>query len=295
MELEVISAPSLESSEYGKNVSEVFNKINTNFSTIVSAIDNINLTNELISLKNNDKFENLTNSIKNTLQKVFNTNKITTEILTSNIGEINIIKDTKDNYLYFTPVIYIDKEYLNSPNINSVDTTCEISGLYNEYGEWQITINKNIPRIYWNTDIKGYCWIINDIKTEISAQGIRGPKGESSSVTALQTVEVASLAEISETNNTYYIGKVLRYLNNNGEYTSDLDNLLIGSPAITTYTENTDNEETNIYSGYIYLTSDGGSQSYKSFKGIKMAFINNITDSDIENIWNEVMNTETNN
>ena len=101
----------------------------------------------------------------------------------SYITYISVFKDDVEGMMYIAnPYIFLDAR-LNwvSENHyagnNFIDKSCAITGVYTR-GSWSISIHKIIPTLYYDDGIKQYCWMVNDNKTGIIAQGVVGAKGQ---------------------------------------------------------------------------------------------------------------------
>lgn len=88
---------------------------------------------------------------------------------------------TVDNKITVTPfMIYIDprlssvSSYTGEKDFN--DTSCMLEIAAKDSG-YTIKANYLMPRLYWNKDVKAFCWNINGKQTSISAQGINGKDG----------------------------------------------------------------------------------------------------------------------
>ena len=88
---------------------------------------------------------------------------------------------TVDNKITVTPfMIYIDprlssvSSYTGEKDFN--DTSCMLEIAAKDSG-YTIKANYLMPRLYWNKNVKAFCWNINGKQTSISAQGINGKDG----------------------------------------------------------------------------------------------------------------------
>lgn len=57
-----------------------------------------------------------------------------------------------------------------------VDKSCMITATKSN-GVWIVEIHKVVPSLYFDTSIRQYCWMVNDEKTGIVAQGVKGDDG----------------------------------------------------------------------------------------------------------------------
>lgn len=83
------------------------------------------------------------------------------------IGSIQLLDDkyTADNFTDYTSFIAI------SSNKNA-DGNYEINGTYTMFK------SQDLPTLYYDNDAQEFCWKMNGIETNITAQGVKGDKGD---------------------------------------------------------------------------------------------------------------------
>lgn len=83
------------------------------------------------------------------------------------IGSIQLLddKDTANDFTDYTSFITISSE-------RNADGEYEINGTYT------MSKSQDLPTLYYDNDAQEFCWKINGIETNITAQGVKGDKGE---------------------------------------------------------------------------------------------------------------------
>lgn len=95
------------------------------------------------------------------------------------------------------------------------------------------TVEKHniIPTLYYDTQVREWCWRINDAQTRISAQGLKGQDGTNATCVVCKGV-------LQSTNGTPYVVKLTDVLTSTG-FVSDISDLSNGQLAIVWYEDNT--------------------------------------------------------
>lgn len=83
------------------------------------------------------------------------------------IGSIQLLddKDTANDFTDYTSFITISSE-------RNADGEYEINGTYT------MSKSQDLPTLYYDNDAQEFCWKMNGIETNITAQGVKGDKGE---------------------------------------------------------------------------------------------------------------------
>ena len=189
------------SSSYVESLNDMIRIINENFNRISGAPflkgdrGNSFHTYELKDTRTTFELTTLKKAIYDKLQEVYNEDPRTDELQLgttrsctsiadlSQLKYISVFKDDVEGMMYIAnPYIFLDAR-LNwvSENhyadTNFIDKSCAITGVYTN-GSWSISIHKIIPTLYYDDGIKQYCWMVNDNKTGIIAQGVVGANGQ---------------------------------------------------------------------------------------------------------------------
>lgn len=123
-----------------------------------------------------------------------------------------VFKDFSTNEMYLIcPYIFIDAriQYLDQITIDNrqklIDTSSIVTGKYTRSNEgayqWTIDISTNIPKLYFDDQLGYYCWLVNNEKTGIIAQGVKGKNGIDGNITICRGTRVTDAivgANISE-------------------------------------------------------------------------------------------------
>lgn len=195
--LETISAPGLSSSNYGKDIEDVFTNIDKNFK-VVANHDFIKGENgdtiEVEYVKLNKSGEGIGKELYNALKSVLftetpkNIGLYTWDYDINNyvVPLVKIVNINKEEYIGSTnPLLFIDYRFSSSilasvsqdSYIDVTNLSCIINFKYSN-NEWVCEIDKSFPRIQYNSDKKYFEWLLNDEGTTIYATGIKGDKGD---------------------------------------------------------------------------------------------------------------------
>lgn len=101
-----------------------------------------------------------------------------------NNSNLTIKCTTIDNKTYiFPPYYFIDSRLNDLKNLTDdsksdfYDFSCYVVGDYD--GTWHLYKKQIMPTLYYDSDINEFCWLVNGDKTGITAQGVKGDKGDS--------------------------------------------------------------------------------------------------------------------
>ena len=192
---EEIRSIEIGSSSYVESLNDMIRIINENFNRISGAPflkgdrGNSFHTYELKDTRTTFELTTLKEAIYDKLREVYNEDPKTDSLTISGVGSsgtsiadlsqlkyISVFKDDVEGMMYIAnPYIFLDAR-LNWVSENHyagtkfVDKSCAITGVYTN-GSWSISIHKIIPTLYYDDGIKQYCWMVNDNKTGIIAQG----------------------------------------------------------------------------------------------------------------------------
>lgn len=113
-----------------------------------------------------------------------------------------VFKDFSTNEMYLIcPYVFIDAriQYLDriTENENNrqkfIDTSSIVTGKYTRNNEgvyrWTIDISTNIPKLYFDDQSGYYCWLVNNEKTGIIAQGVKGKNGIDGNITICRGIK----------------------------------------------------------------------------------------------------------
>lgn len=210
-----MTAPSLESPNFSSEFSEWTSAIEENIKKLVSAPylkgDRGNSI-ESISVDlggDNPIATKLLDGIKDAINDAFRgdceNDKLGDQDDNPNPNSIDSIsdktivlyKDDAESKLFITnPFFFIDarRNFVNDNPGNHeiarqfIDKTSIITGVgtYNE-GEydWEIQVHKIIPTLYFDEEVRQYCWSVNGELTGIIAQGVRGDNGQNANSIAI--------------------------------------------------------------------------------------------------------------
>lgn len=275
--LSILQTPELNES-YQTNFQNLISSINSNFEILSNKI---NANNLLQNTKiNNAALHGLLDVLRVKLGLPYNSTS-SKNYQYNNLGDTDITYyKYPDGTLHIPATTIIDDYYYSQVDgqisSNLTNYTCIFTGIYNGR-EWNIGILNNFPKIVYNNG--SFVWQIGDKITSINAQGLKGEKGDNTSVTALTTVFVTNPTLLQESNSI--TANITEYINNEGIKVPNVKNLTSGTPAICTAQVNGSD---NIYSGYIVVS--GGNVV---FNGQKMILLQAITPDEIQSIWNTAM------
>lgn len=234
-----IIAPDLGSPEFSMSLVEAFNTIDSNFKKIIQAPylkGDRGASIETVVLKKPDhvvegnpsEYEMLLDAIILGLNSVYypgcdpTTQGVRYDALPG--ADVNsadklvqedhftVFKDFSTNEMYLIcPYIFIDAriQYLDRITENNrqkfIDTSSIVTGKYTKNSEgvyrWTINISTNIPKLYFDDQSGYYCWLVNNEKTGIIAQGVKGKNGIDGNITICRGTRVTNTiagANISE-------------------------------------------------------------------------------------------------
>lgn len=284
-----LEAPALDAS-YKENFKNLIDSINGNFKTLFDKITADNLIQNITIENEQGKLPGLLEALRTKLGLPNNGTQY------NNLKSINITYyEYPDGTLHIPATTIIDEHYYsqidNQIRSNLTDYTCMFTGIYNGR-EWNISILNSFPKIVYNNG--SFVWQIGETITSINAQGLKGPKGDNTSVTSLRTITIKKENNNSkykeEDGQKYYV--IESYVNNNnGNPNSDINKLTSGTPAICVITEGGID---SLYSGSVIdykWTETELSEHTKAFIGQSMILLSAITENDIDNIWSGVFNS----
>lgn len=216
IELDKITSVSLNSSSYGKDINERFESIDKNFKKILETDYLVGAKGDSVGLMECKLSGIITDNTQYDLYD-YNDVQITSTMLydlimdqieylykdngdaLTSINDINWFDDLHGSTLYVLyenrderkylisslPFTYIDSRYrkLNNDSLyeNAMDMSCTLH--YQTYskegsivGSFQII--HPYPTIYYNKDIKDFCWSINGQETDLVCKGLSGKDGE---------------------------------------------------------------------------------------------------------------------
>lgn len=249
IELDKITSISLNSSSYGKDINERFENIDKNFKKILETDylvgakgDSVGLMECKLSgiITDNTQYDlydyndvqitstMLYNLIIDQIEYLYKDNG---DVLTS-INDINWFDDLHGSTLYVLyeirderkylisslPFTYIDSRYrkLNNDSLyeKTMDMSCTLH--YQTYskegsivGSFQII--HPYPTIYYNKDIKDFCWSINGQETDLVCKGLSGKDGENGQL-------YIAYIDTDSTDNLHNILCILGFDNSKKEY-----------------------------------------------------------------------------
>lgn len=212
-----IIAPDLGSPEFSTSLVEAFNTIDSNFKKIIQAPylkGDRGASIETVILKRPDhevddnpsEYKKLQDAIIGGLNTIYypQGRQATPPIDVTNdklpgVGvnsadklvqedHFTVFKDFSTNEMYLIcPYIFIDAriQYLDQITEGNrckfIDTSSIVTGKYTRGNEgvyqWTIDISTNIPKLYFDDQSGYYCWLVNNEKTGIIAQGVKGADG----------------------------------------------------------------------------------------------------------------------
>lgn len=216
---------SLGSPQYGMDLNNRLGIIDDNFKLLVNGsflkgdkgdgiyVGSVSITNELSEYYLNGDLVNLWLKISEAIHKDhltdFNSEwntaleGMTIQVLyTEVMGENGIEKHIQSIF----PFTYMDPRFVNmeyaseESHGNLIDHSCTVAMksvptedvVVNEFVSYQ-----NTPTIFWNSDIKNFCWKINGNQTDILCQGPAGKNGDSGST---------YIAYVNSTETPLYVG-----------------------------------------------------------------------------------------
>lgn len=193
--LETISAPGLSSSNYGKDIEDVFSNIDKNFKVVanhdfIKGENGDTIEIEYVKLNDNETGKQLYEALKSALfvetpisVGLYNWD---TDINNYVVPLVKIVNTNKEEYIgSATPILFIDYRFSSNvlasvsqdSYIDVTNLSCIVNFKYSN-NEWVCEIDKSFPRIQYNSDKKYFEWILNDKGTTICATGIKGDKGD---------------------------------------------------------------------------------------------------------------------
>ena len=195
--LETISAPGLSSSNYGKDIEDVFANIDKNFKVVanhdfIKGENGDTIEVEYVKLNKNDEGigKELYNALKSTLfvETPISIGLYNWDYDINNyvVPLVKIVNTNKEEYIgSATPILFIDYRFssnvLESVSQDSYIDVTNLSCIINfkfVNNEWVCEIDNSFPRIQYNADKKYFEWLLNNNGTTICATGIKGDKGD---------------------------------------------------------------------------------------------------------------------
>ena len=153
-------------------------------------------------------------------------NYVITENADPTEGRDGGLKDLlKHHILYIFPYMYFDKNIYNDANSN-MKNMVDYSGIYQyayelDYAQYELERRwflkgifepaGSFPTIYYDDNVKSFCWKFGEIETGVPAQGLPGKNGESG---MFALVKIDENADLTKNVNPVKISSI--YLN--GEY-----------------------------------------------------------------------------
>ena len=240
-----IIAPDLGSPEFSASLVEAFNTIDSNFKKIIQAPylkGDRGASIETVVLKKPDhvvegnpsEYEMLRDAIISELNSVYypecdpttqgvchdslpgagvnSADKLVQE------DHFTVFKDFSTNEMYLIcPYIFIDAriQYLDRITGNNrqkfIDTSSIVTGKYTRNNEgvyrWTINISTNIPKLYFDDQSDYYCWLVNNEKTGIIAQGVKGEDGIDGNITICRGIREMNTIEDADTSESRIVIK----------------------------------------------------------------------------------------
>ena len=193
--LETISAPGLSSSNYGKDIEDVFSNIDKNFKVVanhdfIKGENGDTIEVEYVKLNDGVVGVQLYDALKSALfvepPKSVGLYNWDYDINNYVVPLVKIVNINKEEYIGSTnPLLFIDYRFSSNvlasvsqdSYIDVTNLSCIINFKYSN-NEWVCEIDKSFPRIQYNSDKKYFEWLLNNNGTTISATGIKGDKGD---------------------------------------------------------------------------------------------------------------------
>ncbi len=229
IDLEKISAPSMNSVRYGDDINNIFRKINSNFEKIANSGFLRGKQGESITVNRIELTEDSEwlNAIKSTIEYKYSKNETALQdlngirwfdgLINQNIYLYNTVVDSEsDNKrsVSMLPFTLKDVRFSNPENLQYIrdkslpieEVSCVIgfNGDYDTLDNPIIELVDTLPTLYFDTNINYFCWKIWGNKTGLVANGPTGAAGANGDL--LITIRGA---RVNTSQNTYYIESVL--------------------------------------------------------------------------------------
>lgn len=197
-----------------------------------------------------------------------------------------VFKDFSTNEMYLIcPYVFIDAriQYLDriTENENNrqkfIDTSSIVTGKYTRNNEgvyrWTIDISTNIPKLYFDDQSGYYCWLVNNEKTGIIAQGVKGKNGIDGNITICRGIRATNTIEDANTNESRIVIKgVYQQQSSNESNSQSISSTVYGWVNISKANIDLENRPVLVY-GYDSESDYNNSPKYIQF-GI--AFVEDI-------------------
>lgn len=201
-----------------------------------------------------------------------------------------VFKDFSTNEMYLIcPYIFIDAriQYLDRITGNNrqkfIDTSSIVTGKYTRNNEgvyrWTIDISTNIPKLYFDDQSGYYCWLVNNEKTSIIAQGVEGKNGIDGNITICRGIRATNTIEDANTNESRIVIKsVYQQQSSNESNSQSISSTVYGWTNISEANIDLENRPVLVY-GYDSESDYNNSPKYIQF-GI--AFVEDIAEDTAE-------------
>lgn len=312
-----IIAPDLGSPEFSTSLVEAFNTIDSNFKKIIQAPylkGDRGTSIETVVLKKPDhvvegnpsEYEALLDAIIRRLNSVYypgcdpTTQGVCHDALPDagvnsadklvQEDHFTVFKDFSTNEMYLIcPYIFIDAriQYLDriteSNRQKFIDTSSIVTGKYTRNNEgvyrWTIDISTNIPKLYFDDQSGYYCWLVNNEKTGIIAQGVKGKNGIDGNITICRGIRATNTIEDANTNESRIVIKgVYQQQSSNESNSQSIPSTVYGWVPVGSNTSDLENRPVLVY-GYDSESDYNNSPKYIQF-GI--AFVEDIAEDTTE-------------
>lgn len=285
-----IIAPDLGSPEFSTSLVEAFNTIDSNFKKIIQApylkgdrgasIETIILERPDHEVEGNpSEYEVLLDAIILGLNSVYypvcdpTTQGVRYDALPDagvnsadklvQEDHFTVFKDFSTNEMYLIcPYIFIDAriQYLDriTENENNrqkfIDTSSIVTGKYTRNNEgvyrWTINISTNIPKLYFDDQSGYYCWLVNNEKTGIIAQGVKGKNGIDGNITVCRgTRETNTIADTNINESRIVIKDVYQQQSSSGSSSQSISSTVYDWIPVGSNTPDLENHPVLVY-GY---------------------------------------------
>lgn len=314
-----IIAPDLGSPEFSTSLVEAFNTIDSNFKKIIQAPylkGDRGASIETVVLKKPDhvvegnpsEYEMLLDAIIDRLNNVYylgcdpTTQGVRYDALPGagvnsadklvQEDHFTVFKDFSTNEMYLIcPYIFIDAriQYLDriaeSNRQKFIDTSSIVTGKYTRNNEgvyrWTIDISTNIPKLYFDDQSGYYCWLVNNEKTGIIAQGVKGENGIDGNITICRGIRVTNTIEDEDANTNesrIVIKSVYQQQSSNESNSQSISNTVYGWIPVGSNTPDLENRPVLVY-GY---DNESGYNNPPKYIQFGIAFVEDIAEDTTE-------------
>lgn len=83
------------------------------------------------------------------------------------IGSIQLLDDK-----------YSANDFIDYTSFVTISSERNVDGVYEVNGTYTMSKSQDLPTLYYDNDAQEFCWKMNGIETNITAQGVKGDKGE---------------------------------------------------------------------------------------------------------------------